>query len=95
MVAQNIRESSPSTFERIVDATKRRIPGIEEIEPVPTEDGRLLLRFRDGAFANPFIDKYVSDGTIKMFAYLILLYDPEPTPCCVSRNPRINCILTC
>ena len=47
-----------------------------------------MLRFRDGAFANPFIDKYVSDGTIKMFAYLILLYDPEPHPLLCIEEPE-------
>ena len=26
----------------------------------------MLLSFQDGAFKDPFIDKYVSDGTIKM-----------------------------
>ena len=88
LVAQNILESSPHTFDRIVQATKRRIPGIEEIVPVSTQDGRLLLRFRDGAFSDPFIDKYVSDGTIKMFAYLILLYDPEPHPLLCIEEPE-------
>ncbi len=88
LVAQNILDSSPDTFERIVEATKRRIPGIEEIVPVSTQDGRLLLRFRDGAFSDPFIDKYVSDGTIKMFACLILLYDPEPHPLLCIEEPE-------
>ena len=27
---------------------------------------------------DPFIDRYVSDGTMKMFAYLVLLHDPAP-----------------
>ena len=42
------------------------------------EDGRLVLRFQDGSFKDPFIARYVSDGTVKMFAYLVLLYDPHP-----------------
>ena len=57
---------------------KQRVPGIDNIVPETTADGRLLLKFQDGSFEDPFIDKYVSDGTIKMFAYLILLYDPSP-----------------
>ena len=88
LVAQSIHENSPLTFYKIVQATKRRIPGIEEIVPVPTPDGRLLLKFRDGAFSDSFIDRYVSDGTIKMFAYLILLYDPEPHPLLCIEEPE-------
>lgn len=88
LVAQNIFENAPETFKNIVEATKRRIPGIKEIKPVPTPDGRLLLQFRDGAFTDPFIDKYISDGTIKMFAYLILLYDPEPHPLLCVEEPE-------
>ena len=88
LVAQNIYENHPKVFNEIVDAMKRRVPGINHIEPVPTQDGRLLLRFQDGAFTDPFIDKYVSDGTIKMFAYLVLLYDPEPHPLLCVEEPE-------
>ena len=78
LVARNIYESHKNVWDKIVDVMKRRVPGISEIEPVLTQDGRLLLSFRDGSFTDPFIDKYVSDGTIKIFAYLVLLYDSQP-----------------
>lgn len=58
----------------------RRVPGFERVEPILTQDGRLLLGFKDQAFDAPFVDRYVSDGTIKMFAYLVLLFDPAPHP---------------
>lgn len=95
LVARNIYENHPEVFEKIVAAMKRRVPGIRDIEPVPTQDGRLLLSFsegmplaQDGAFIDPFIDRYVSDGTIKMFAYLVLLYDPEPHPLLCVEEPE-------
>lgn len=88
LVARNIHESHPEIFDRIVTVMKRRVPGVCNIEPVPTQDGRLLLRFQDGSFADPFIDKYVSDGTIKMFAYLVLLYDPSPHPLLCVEEPE-------
>lgn len=78
LVAQRISEDSPEIFERIIERMKERVPGIVGIEPYPTPDGKLLLKFQDGSFKDPFIDRYVSDGTIKMFAYLLLLYDPKP-----------------
>jgi predicted ATPase len=67
---------------------KRRVPGIGDIIPEPTLDGKLLLKFRDGSFKDPFIDRYVSDGTIKMFTYLILLHDPEPHPLLCIEEPE-------
>ena len=39
-----------------------------------------LLRFNDGAFQDPFLARQMSDGTLKVFAYLLLLEDPDPPP---------------
>lgn len=55
-------------------------------------DGRIILKFQDSGFRDPFIARYVSDGTIKMFGYLILLHDPNPTHCCVLKNRKITSI---
>ena len=65
-----------------------RVPGVSRVEAKPTDDGRLVLRFQDEAFRDPFIARFVSDGTIKMFAYLILLYDPKPHPLLTVEEPE-------
>lgn len=88
LVARNIYENHPDVFERIVQRMRQRVPGVSAVTPKPTEDGRLLLQFRDGAFIDPFIDRYVSDGTIKMFAYLVLLHDPRPHPLLCVEEPE-------
>jgi predicted ATPase len=87
-VAQFLWDHHRDRFEKILEAMKRRVPGIEKVEAKPTEDGRLVLRFQDGAFKDPFIARYVSDGTIKMFAYLVLLYDPTPFPLLAIEEPE-------
>ncbi len=87
-VAHFIYENHPGTFQKIQEAMKQRIPGVTDIDPNPTEDGRLLLRFRDGEFKDPFLARNVSDGTIKMFAYLVLLYDPVPFPVLAIEEPE-------
>lgn len=66
----------------------QRVPGIEKVEPRLMDDGYLTLRFQDGSFKTPFLDRYVSDGTIKMFAYLILLHDPDPHPLLCVEEPE-------
>ena len=88
LVAQNLHENHPEIFNRILQKMKQRVPGIKDIRPEQTADGRLLLQFQDDGFRDPFIDRYVSDGTIKMFAYLVLLYDPVPFPFLCIEEPE-------
>jgi predicted ATPase len=77
-VAQYLHDQHPEKFERIREKMQERIPGVTKVEAKTTETGGILLRFQDGKFTNPFASKYVSDGTIKMFAYLVMLADPKP-----------------
>lgn len=87
-VVQYLSEEHPQILESILRRVARRIPGLERVESRRTEDGRLALRFKDGPFADPFLAKFVSDGTIKMFAYLVLLSDPEPPPLLCIEEPE-------
>lgn len=75
-------------FNDILQKLPQRIPGINEVEAKETEDGRIVLRFKDENFKDPFIARFVSDGTIKMFAYMILLHDPEPHPLLCIEEPE-------
>ena len=87
-VAQYMYENHPDCFDQVLQAMSRRVPGVSSVEARPTDDGRLVLRFQDGSFRDPFIARYVSDGTIKMFAYLVLLYDPKPHPLLAVEEPE-------
>ncbi len=87
-VAQFLYEHHPDRFQRILDVMRTRVPGVTSVEARPTVDGRLVLRFQDGNFEDPFIARYVSDGTIKMFAYLILLHDPKPHSLLAVEEPE-------
>ncbi|MDR1534892.1 MAG: AAA family ATPase [Planctomycetota bacterium] len=88
LVANRLYQERRDIFDNILKLITRRVLGVSLIEPEPTRDGRLLLKFQDGAFQDPFIDKYVSDGTIRMFAYLLLLYDPRPHPLLCVEEPE-------
>jgi predicted ATPase len=87
-VAQYLYEHHPEDFNRMLKVMAERVPGVSGVEAKPTEDGRLVLRFQDGSFKDPFIARYVSDGTIKMFACLVLLYDPKPHPLLAIEEPE-------
>ena len=88
LVARYLYEQHQPAFQKILDTMTRRVPGIASVTPVLMDDGYLTLRFQDGSFKTPFIDRYVSDGTIKMFAYLVLLNDPTPHPLLCVEEPE-------
>lgn len=88
LVVEYLYKRHEDVFNRILARMKERVPGISSIEPKVTEEGRILLRFQDGAFEDPFLARNVSDGTIKMLAYLVLLYDPKPHPLLCVEEPE-------
>jgi len=88
LVAQYMYESHKDVFDEVLGKMAERVPGVSGVEAVATEDGRIVLKFRDGSFKDPFMAKYVSDGTIKMFAYLLLLHDPAPHPLLCVEEPE-------
>ena len=88
LVIQYLYQFHNSIFDEIVLKMKHRVPGITKVEAKTTEEGRVLLKFQDGAFEDPFLARYVSDGTIKMLAYLTLLYDPNPHPLLCIEEPE-------
>ncbi len=88
LFAQYLFEKHRPVFDRVLAKMARRVPGVKDVTAATTEDGRLVLKFRDGKFKDPFIARYVSDGTIKMFAYLLLLHDPKPHPLLCVEEPE-------
>ncbi len=88
LVAQFLYENHRKTFDRVLAAMVKRVPGISRVEAKTTEEGRVLLKFQDGAFQDPFLVRFVSDGTVKMFAYLVLLNDPNPHPLLCVEEPE-------
>jgi len=88
LVLQYLYENQPQIFQQILYQLSRRIPGIQQVASKTTEEGKVLLKFQDGAFEDPFLARYVSDGTIKMLMYLTLLYDPVPHPLLCVEEPE-------
>ena len=88
LVIEYLHHNHRQVFSTIKNALQRRVPGITQMESKQTEEGRVLLKFQDGAFADPFLARHVSDGTIKMLAYLTLLHDPDPHPLLCIEEPE-------
>ena len=88
LVVEYLHKHHPDVFRDILERLQRRVPGVTQVLAKTTEEGRVLLKFQDGAFQDPFLARYVSDGTIKMLAYLVLLYDPRPHPLLCVEEPE-------
>lgn len=87
-VVQFMEREHPKRFQAILNQIAKKIPGINRIETERTNDGRLLLRFNDKGFQDPFYSQQMSDGTLKVFAYLLLLEDPSPPPFLCIEEPE-------
>lgn len=77
-VIQYLKEQHPDHLELIFETLRQRVPRLDKVEAEPMQDGRLLLQIKDAPFDRPVMSRYVSDGTLKMLSYLVVLMDPEP-----------------
>jgi len=87
-VVQFMEREHKDRFQSILNRIASKIPGIDKIDTKRTDDGRLLLRFNDRGFNDPFFAQQMSDGTLKMFAYMLLLEDPDPAPFICIEEPE-------
>jgi predicted ATPase len=87
-VVQFMEREHPKRFQSILKKIAEKIPGIDRIDTEKSNDGRLLLRFNDKGFQDPFYVQQMSDGTLKVFAYLLLLEDPTPPPFLCIEEPE-------
>ena len=77
-VIQFLKEQHSDQLDKILSVLSKRIPRLQNVDAEMLADGRLLLQIKDAPFERPVLAKFASDGTLKMLAYLTLLYDPTP-----------------
>jgi predicted ATPase len=87
-VIQYLGERHPERLDRIFRVLSERVPNLERVESEQMPDGRLLLRLKDRPFEAPVLAQYISDGTLKLLAYLTVLYDPDPAPIVGVEEPE-------
>lgn len=87
-VVQFMEREHKRSFQNILQQIASKIPGIQKISTEKTADGRLLLQFFAQGFDKPFFAQQMSDGTLKVFAYLLLLASPNPPPLICIEEPE-------
>lgn len=85
---QFMERNEPKGIEAVLKKIEKKIPGVQKIRHEKQKDGRLLIKFNDRGFIDPFYAQDMSDGTLKMFAYLLLLEDPDPAPLIGIEEPE-------
>ena len=85
---QFVQRANPDGFNQMLLRIAKKIPGIIKIEPKIESDRRLVLEFSAEGFSSPFYQQDMSDGTLKMLAYLLLMEDPNPAPLVGIEEPE-------
>lgn len=76
-------------FKKMLERIGEKIPGIGRISPyVDKVTNAVHLQFHDKGFTTPFFSPQMSDGTLKLLAYMLLLEDPEPPPFICIEEPE-------
>ena len=87
-VVQYMERENPELLRKILEKIASKIPGINKISTKKTDDGRLLLQFNDKGFKDPFYAQRMSDGTLKYFAYMLLMEESSQRPFICIEEPE-------
>jgi predicted ATPase len=87
-VIQYLNEQHHDRLDRVFAELGAWVPGLERVDAEQMPDGRLLLRLKDQPFETPVLAQFVSDGTLKLLAYLMILNDPAPAPIIGIEEPE-------
>ena len=87
-VAQYMYRENPNEFKKILEDIQTKIPNITEIRPVKLQTGQMVLEFKQDGFEQSFFSQRMSDGTLKLFAYYLLLHERNPRQLIFVEEPE-------
>jgi predicted ATPase len=87
-VAQYMHRENKGDFRKVLEDIQSKLPGIEKIEPVSMPNHQMVLRFYEKGFSEPFYSSRMSDGTLKLFAYYMLLHERTPRQLVFIEEPE-------
>ena len=87
-VAQYMYRENPNDFKKILAEIQTKIPNITQIQPLKLPNGQMVLEFWQKGFKKPFFSQRMSDGTLKLFAYYLLLHERNPRQLVFVEEPE-------
>lgn len=87
-VAQYMFRENKSDFLKTLKDIQSKLPNITQIEPIKMPNGQMVLQFWEKGFTEPFFSQKMSDGTLKLFAYYMLLHEKNPRQLVFIEEPE-------
>ncbi len=88
-VVRYLEKNHRKVFRQILDEISEKIPGIGKITPhVESVTNNVFLFFENKGLAKPFTQQQMSDGTLKIFCYMLLLRSPDQIPFICIEEPE-------
>lgn len=87
-VAQYMYRENKKDFLKVLKEIQTKLPNIKKIEPVRFDNGQMMLKFWEDGFEDAFYSPKMSDGTLKLFAYYLLLHESNPRQLVFVEEPE-------
>ena len=93
-VLLSLHNELPKTFDKIEDMLEQAIPQIDELLTPLTDDGLSYVSIKEKGFDSPFDYFQVSDGTLRLLAYITAIASEEAKLICFEEpenfiHPRL------
>ncbi|BBM88894.1 chromosome segregation protein SMC [Spirochaetota bacterium] len=84
-----LHDKHKDVLKKIISILEECISHLDKVNVKENKiDGSIALEFKEKRFQKPFLAKFVSEGTIKLLAYLVLLYTPHRYPLICVEEPE-------
>ena len=87
-VAQYMYRENSKKFMEVLLEIQTKIPNITKIVPKKMPNGQMVLEFYQKGFEEPFYSNRMSDGTLKLFAYYMLMNENNPRQLVFIEEPE-------
>jgi len=87
-VAQYMYRENSKKFMDVLLDIQTKIPNITKIVPEKMPNGQMVLEFYQEGFDEPFYSNRMSDGTLKLFAYYMLMNENNPRQLVFIEEPE-------
>ena len=87
-VAQYMYRENKTEFINVLKDVQTKLPNIERIEPVKFVNGQMMLKFWEKGFKDAIYSTKIADGTLKLFAYYLLLHESNPRQLVFIEEPE-------
>ena len=87
-VAQYMYRENSRKFMEVLADIQTKIPNITRIVPEKMPNGQMVLEFFQDGFDEPFYSGRMSDGTLKLFAYYLLMNENNPRQLVFIEEPE-------